>query len=107
SIPAAAVGAAHLRDRVWILAYPRQEFGANEGRDHAPRGRYNVFPKRDIRLPSEWGKDWELATLVPGVHPRSSADWWIRQSNVARSVNGTPRELVDARSRAYGYAVVP
>lgn len=107
SIPAAAVGAPHLRDRVWIFAYSRPEPGGNAGRNHASCGRHDLFPERDGRDKAVGGKDWELVALVSGVHPRSSADWWSRQSRVARSVNGVPRELVDARNAALGNAVVP
>ena len=38
SLPAAAFGAPHIRDRVWILAYPRQEPRINEGWDYPDGG---------------------------------------------------------------------
>lgn len=107
SIPAAAVGAPHLRDRVWILAYARQEFGDAARRNFDSRGCHDFFPERDRRNATIGGKDWELVEMVPGIHQGSAADWWTRQSNVARSVNGISRELVDARNGAIGNAVVP
>jgi len=107
SVPAASVGAPHLRDRVWIFAHPRQEFGHNARRDNHPRGRYNVFPEREWRDSTERSKDWQLVEMVPGIHPIVSTDWWLRQSRVDRSINGLPRELVDARNGALGNAVVP
>ncbi len=107
SIPAAAVGAPHLRDRVWIFANSRQKPGVHEGRDNGPCGCDYVFPKAKDREAPERGRDWQLVALVPGINQRVSADWWTRQSRVARSVNGLPRELVDARNGACGNAVVP
>ena len=45
--------------------------------------------------------------MVPGVREGSSADWWLRQSVVARSVNGLPRGLVDAGNGGMGNSIVP
>ncbi len=106
-IPAAAIGAPHIRDRVWILAYPGCQSRGDEGRVDDESRCANLLRQRDDRPPPEWGKDWELVEMVPGVHPGSAADWWARQSAVARSVNGIPRELVDARNRALGNSIVP
>jgi DNA (cytosine-5)-methyltransferase 1 len=107
SIPAASVGAPTIRDRVWILANTRQKSWGAEGRiDDFSRRNY-VFQKTDDRTQAIRGTDWQLVALAPGVHQRSSADWWARQSGVARSINGVPRELVDARNGALGNAVVP
>lgn len=107
SIPAAAVGAPHLRDRVWIFAYSRQISRVDERWPYDSRGCHDLFPERNHRQAPIGGKHWELVEMVPGVHQRSSKDWWIRQSRVARSVNGLPRELVDAGNGAFGNAVVP
>jgi DNA (cytosine-5)-methyltransferase 1 len=107
SIPAAAVGAPHIRDRVWILAYSRQEHRSFAGGGYDARGCPDLFPERVCGQSVERGKDWELVTLVPGVHPGSAADWWLRQSIVARSVNGIPRNVVDSANGAFGNAVVP
>lgn len=106
-IPAASVGAPTIRDRIWILAYSGSEFGEPKGRIDIQSRCYYLFPERDDWAQKERGHDWELVEMVPGVHPRSTEDWWTRQSNVARSVNGIPRELVDARNSALGNAVVP
>jgi DNA (cytosine-5)-methyltransferase 1 len=106
-IPAASVGAPHLRDRVWILAYPGQESGESSRWDHDPGGCGCLFPERNDRQETERRHDWELVEMVPGVRPGSAADWWARQSRVARSVNGLSRGLVDAANGALGNAVVP
>lgn len=107
SVPAAAVGAPHLRDRVWVFAYARQESGSNARWNLDSRQCPDLFPERDRRGKAIGGKDWELVELVHGIREGSASDWWIRQSRVDRSVNGVPRELVDARNGALGNAVVP
>jgi DNA (cytosine-5)-methyltransferase 1 len=106
-IPAASVGAPHIRERIWILAYPRQEPGEFKGGHYGSSGCDYLFPERGVRDPEEWSEDRELVAMVPGIHKRVAEDWWFRQSRVARSVNGIPRELVDARNGALGNAVVP
>lgn len=107
SIPAASVGAPHIRERIWILAYPGQELGRNEGWAVYESGRDLVFPQGRIRGAEEWSEDRELIAMVPGVHPRVAEDWWNAQSRMARSVNGVSRKLVDARNGTLGNAVVP
>ncbi len=103
-IPAASVGAPHIRDRIWLLAYPRRELG-----DVCPRethGRPNVvLPKRDGWETTERSEDWKLIALAPGVHQRVAADWWRTQSRMARSVDGVPNGT--HRVTALGNAVVP
>lgn len=101
-IPAAAVGAPHIRDRVWILAYPGQEPG---NADRSYRGCEHLFPSRNDWTSTERGKDWELVALVPGVDPGTVADWWRTQSSVARTANGLPRQL--DRCGMLGNSVVP
>lgn len=86
-IPAAYVGAAHLRDRIWVVAYPMQiggfasDFG---GMDWS------------ILYQAEWP---EIADAT-GRHLT-----WPPEPDVARVANGLPR-IVDRRS-ALGNAVVP
>jgi DNA (cytosine-5)-methyltransferase 1 len=106
-IPAASVGAPHIRDRVWILAYSGQEPWSDERRNNGQRRRHYLLPEGNDRDPSVRRNDWELVALVPGVHPGVASDWWARQSSVARTVNGLPRKLVDDRTGACGNAVVP
>lgn len=104
-IPAAAVGAPHIRDRVWLLAYARPEHGGFAGRIDARSGRDNVLPQGDHWDPTQWREDRQLIALVPGVHPGVAEDWWRSQSRMARSVNGLP-DVMD-RCCALGNAVVP
>ena len=101
-IPAATVGAPHIRDRIWLLAYPGQELRHDV---RGTVGHSDVFPRRDNGTAAEWGEDRELAPLVPGVHPGAAADWWLHQSGVDRTANGLPGQL--DRIAACGNAVVP
>lgn len=107
SFPAAAVGAPHLRNRVWILAYPGFELGKDEWRSYDGDGRSLVFPQSNDGKEAEWHEHRNLIAMVPGVHQRMATDWWFSQSSVGRTVNGLPRQLVDARNAALGNAVVP
>jgi len=102
-LPAASFGAPHLRDRIWLLAYPRREPGV--GVRQLPTGCHLVLPEGEDRDEAERGEDWELVALVPGVHQGVAADWWRAQSGVARSAHGISAGM--DRRRAIGNAVVP
>lgn len=81
SFPASAVGAPHIRERIWLVAYP------------AGAGLQGGFAARRV-----WG----------GELPARS-DWWIAEPDVARMANGVPGG-VDGRSprtKALGNALVP
>ncbi|KKL54036.1 hypothetical protein LCGC14_2269460, partial [marine sediment metagenome] len=106
-LPAAAFGAAHIRDRVWLFAYPRQKSGFTEGRFDGGNGCAYVLPEGIVGTQAERSEHRELVAMVPGIHPRMAADWWTHQFSVARTVNGLSRQLVDARNDALGEAVVP
>lgn len=107
SIPAAAVGAPHIRDRVWILAYPGQKyFNLAEGRIIEPSSRRScMLPKGNDRQATEWREHRELIAMVPGIHQGMAEDWWRSQSRMDRSANGVP-DCVD-RTECLGNAVVP
>jgi DNA (cytosine-5)-methyltransferase 1 len=76
-IPAAAVGAAHLRARVWILAYPG---GQRDEADHA------VQP------------GWPQPQLHTG---------WLAEPDVDRVADGLPRGVAGRLLRPLGNAAVP
>ncbi len=101
-IPAAAVGAPHIRDRIWILAYPRQVMRNDVWGE---RRRRDVAEIADNRVAGERCKDRELIALVPGIRARAPADWWLHQSSVDRTAYGLPGQL--DRVGACGNAVVP
>jgi DNA (cytosine-5)-methyltransferase 1 len=77
-IPAAALGAPHQRDRVWIVAYPHSTYG--EGRRLSSRA-YEKY-----------------ADAV-------SAGWWAVEPSVGRVANGLPGQ--SHRLKQLGNAVVP
>lgn len=106
-LSAAAFGAPHIRDRVWIFAYPRQEPRLTEGRFDGGNGCAYVLPQGNVGTETERREHRELVAMVPGIHPGMAADWWAHQFNVARTIDGLSRQLVDARNDALGEAVVP
>src|SRR3990167_3261466 len=84
SIPAAAVGAPHIRERVFILAYPGCESRHGDGPDAR---RPIVYPEGSRGASPEWSEDRKLIAMVPGVHPGVASDWWRAQSRVDRRVD--------------------
>lgn len=57
SIPAAAVGAPHIRDRVWIFAYATEEFRGYAGRNNDSRERFGqCLSKTFQRAKSQAGR---------------------------------------------------
>lgn len=76
-VPAAAVGAAQLRARLWILAHTRGQ------RDEA-----------QDRLPAGWP--------VPRVR-----SWWLAEPSVGRVAHGASAAMVRPELHALGNAVVP
>lgn len=102
-LPAAAFGAPHIRDRVWVLAYPRRQLRTVQG--DGVDGFCGVFPERNGRAKEIGGQNRELVEMVPGVHTRVAANWWRAQSRVARSTDGVPDRL--ERLTAIGNAIVP
>ena len=86
-IPAAYAGAAHLRDRIWIVAYPMQVGSIPEAVGHLD---WTLLYK------AEWP---EIADAT-GRHAS-----WAAEPDVSRVANGFPN-IVDRRA-ALGNAVVP
>lgn len=116
-IPAASVGAPHLRDRVFIIATPRSEFG----RDLADSD--NARPRDQVR--AGWDAPWHGGSNVADANLKRCdrrsggqkagreqfADGtcpngiWATEPNVGRVANGVPNRV--DRLRALGNAVVP
>jgi DNA (cytosine-5)-methyltransferase 1 len=103
-IPAASVGAPHIRDRIFIFAHSRCESrwiwqgGSTNG--------HNLLAEQgDDRQEAQRGSNRKLIALVKGVHPRTPEDWWRTQSSVDRSTYGVPYRL--DRLKSGGNAVVP
>jgi len=132
-IPAAAVGAPHLRDRLFLVAYAQRElvrnepvtesrsFGTTVARDHgAPRDvadtssdrRRPGRPRRPARhgadrlgLPSEELADSHCEPKVWTSVPRAERDQWAAEPRICRVAHGVPGRV--DRLRGLGNAVVP
>jgi len=111
-IPASAVGAPHRRDRIWIVAYPRQlrgrwvepQQGSYRGNavasGYGPQG--NVGDVAYARCqPSQVSVARRLAAIqVPQRH-----SWWQVEPSVGRMADGVPSRM--DRLKQLGNAVVP
>ena len=117
-IPAAAVGAPHVRDRVWIvgtraklgrlLADPddgRPRDSVRTGRDAAGDGCSDVADAISGFESLDWaaGRMGRLVELDPTTPDRRST--WTPEPDVGRVVDGVPARM--DRLRALGNAVVP
>jgi len=103
-IPAAAVGAPHLRDRVFVVAYPNSESEPVGTVDGAPRPRVMV-PDADCG-----GRDGRAGELWPRGWPkpadrRRRGDAWPAIADLRRVADGVPSRM--DRLRGLGNAVVP
>jgi DNA (cytosine-5)-methyltransferase 1 len=131
-IPAAAIGAPHIRDRVWILAYPQHSdangIGSYRAQEYDRRsesideqGCYSgslgkvLADARQQRLEgcADAANDW---TQIDGKQPRRQApgtssqgerpgSWWQSEPAVGRVAHGVPNRV--DRLRCLGNAVVP
>ncbi len=121
-IPAAALGAPHLRDRVWIVAYPHEDRAMVQGRDG---NRHHQ--ERDKAPPLQEREDQLTGTLSASSFDGSDAnnqrqlqsqgrigdlrrwlgnsDWWAVEPDVGRMAYGIPAGA--HRNAALGNAVVP
>ena len=126
-IPAAAVGAPHLRDRVWIVAYPdrrpleqgRRRRGAAEAGELAhANGQGQLQQNREFSQERRWAGNGSEPLADPdgprrgpwgGLGwPRPTAErdgWWAVEPDVGRVAHGVPARL--DRLGALGNAVVP
>jgi DNA (cytosine-5)-methyltransferase 1 len=128
-ISAAAVGAPHLRERVWIVAYPSEpgtdrgeRIALDDGRDgqgrgsESGRGRGDGGNEDDVAHANEQGlersgAEWsapERQVAIGHTGPssaRSSAVHWEVEPDVGRVAHGVPRRV--DRLRGLGNAVVP
>ena len=124
-IPAAAVGAPHRRDRVWIIARPHNtgearpgcptEIGARQS-DYAVGSSANVADSDRAGLEGRigdelcqcarkgaFGEGYPCEAQI--VRSIDNSDWWIVESDVGRVANGVPSRV--DRLRCIGNAVVP
>ena len=116
-IPAAAVGAPHRRDRVWIVAYPagaeQQGFGAEPHResDRLANGGADVADAAGIGSQGQ-GQPVEPQHPAPLVNGQAIeslygrvAGIWAAEPDVGRVAHGVPNRV--DRLKQLGNAVVP
>jgi DNA (cytosine-5)-methyltransferase 1 len=129
-LPAAAVGAPHIRDRVFVVAYwsapataragynglladaPRSREWADQNqspRSAQPRNRADT-QRGGTAMADAIGE--RLQRIFPprsaaAATLRSGGAWWTVEPAVGRMVDGVPPRLVRDPLRAYGNAVVP
>jgi DNA (cytosine-5)-methyltransferase 1 len=115
-IPASAVGAPHQRDRIWIVAYPRREYG-QEGNISNSTGKTesiwgqktNYFERCSKILAYSYSTQCEEGGLSSGTYAEYaniiSGSRWEIEPDVGRVANGLPNR--SHRLRALGNAVVP
>ena len=96
-----AVGAPHIRDRVWIVAYPRGE--QHQGDSVALCGTNSgQFSRADTCIGRHWLASGKVSS---GRHGAFYGDGWAIEPALDRVANGVPSRV--DRLRALGNAVVP
>ena len=113
-IPAAAVGAPHIRDRVFVLAYAKFIKGGERHNSAMQRRRQEqteqAWRGSCSKLSDTNGKDaqgqrQESVGIKSQQRDASHESWWATEPAVGRVANGVP-DRVD-RVRGLGNAVVP
>jgi DNA (cytosine-5)-methyltransferase 1 len=115
-IPAAAVGAPHLRNRIFIVAYTndgqrkRPELAVRSGRDAVRTGGETLAnTSHELRQKGKGvqsrHRDKAIRTDERNGFRRPNDDWWEAEPDVGRVANGIPARV--DRLRGLGNAVVP
>jgi DNA (cytosine-5)-methyltransferase 1 len=100
SIPAAAVGAPHIRDRLWLVAYPNGDHKSDLAEHAEARGRAEAL------VHSGGGRyRASQAPVFTGWDASQLSSWWSAEPAVGRVADGLPG-VVDELA-ALGNAVVP
>jgi DNA (cytosine-5)-methyltransferase 1 len=130
-LSAADVGAPHLRERIWVLAYPSSERFSEEGelRSDKPTQRLagcgETSNSNSFHGGSRWSRgssggsenreskrtqalaDPNILTMVRSSIARRECNPWHPEPQVGRVVDGVPVQLVADELRSLGNAVVP
>ena len=115
-IPAAAVGAPHRRDRIWIVAYARGEqhqgAGAAYGRaitaglsQALADAKGNGLEEQRVSTQGCQVVAESAGRSRGGQNASRSCDWWATEPDVGRVAHGVPARV--DRLRGLGNAVVP
>lgn len=112
-IPAAFVGAPHIRNRVWVLAY--LQCGICLGADHGGESRILADsdddqphqPEGEVRPADQRPVSGRLAVGAGGSGEQGRWSRWAPEPAVGRMVDGPPSQLDELRLRGIGNAVVP
>jgi DNA (cytosine-5)-methyltransferase 1 len=116
-IPAAYVGAPHIRDRVFVMAYTRCELRESRASKRsasdaqAKRGSTANDDKRcgenaaDTNIKDAQGQRQEPIGIKPQFRDASYESWWAVEPDVGRVAHGIPARV--DRLRGLGNAVVP
>ena len=96
-----AVGAPHIRDRIWIVAYPDSE--QHEGSRVAFCGQgAHQLSRADTCIGRHWLASGKVSS---GWHGPFYGDGWAAEPNVGRVADGVPGRV--DRLKSLGNAVVP
>ena len=97
-LPASAFGAPHIRERMWIIAYPRQK----QWYDTSTSSIFEGYKESCGIEKIAYGYKYRM---VPNIPIRVREDWWRTQSTMARSCHGIPDRL--DRVGSCGNSVIP
>ena len=114
-IPAAALGAPHIRDRVFIVAYAGRELrqtravkksSCTNTTERCAKAKNNKRCCKDVAYAYSYGRNQRRQRIAsPWCHGVERNDWWAVEPPVRRVADGVSRRV--DRLRCLGNAVVP
>jgi len=113
-IPASAVGAPHRRDRIWIIAYPNQQYGRSESpiglsssgetrNEFSRSGETLAYPNDTGLQGAKWGGT--ATAQRQSIGHITKCSWWATEPGMGRMADGVSNRA--HRLKALGNAVVP
>jgi len=94
-IPAAAVGAPHIRDRVFVVADAERDGILKKSNEFKNESRFTTSRRTDVTG----------CCLASGIRGSTYAGWWSVEPNMGRVAHGIPFRV--DRLRCLGNAIVP